>query len=54
MRWKPGLPVKIVIVSDMYANAESLQVLPTDYDELWVPGDLVYYGPVHRQSSIRS
>jgi hypothetical protein len=33
--------MKIVIVSDIHANAESLQVLPEDYDELWILGDLV-------------
>jgi len=37
--------MKIVIVSDIHANAESLQVLPHDYDELWILGDLVNYGP---------
>jgi putative phosphoesterase len=37
--------VKILLVSDIHANAESLQVLPDDYDELWILGDLVNYGP---------
>jgi putative phosphoesterase len=36
---------KIVIVSDIHANAESLLVLPEEYDELWILGDLVNYGP---------
>jgi putative phosphoesterase len=37
--------MRIVIVSDIHANAESLRVLPHDYDELWILGDLVNYGP---------
>jgi protein phosphatase len=37
--------MKIVIISDIHANAESLRVLPQEYDELWVLGDLVNYGP---------
>jgi len=37
--------MRIVIISDIHANAESLQVLPADYDELWILGDLVNYGP---------
>jgi predicted phosphodiesterase len=39
--------MKIVIISDIHANAESLRVLPKDHDELWILGDLVNYaGPV--------
>jgi putative phosphoesterase len=37
--------VKIVIVSDIHANLEALTALPERYDELWVLGDLVNYGP---------
>ena len=37
--------MKILIVSDIHANAESHRVLPADYDELWILGDLVNYGP---------
>lgn len=37
--------MRIVIVSDIHANAESLSVLPREYDELWILGDLVNYGP---------
>jgi protein phosphatase len=36
---------KIVIVSDIHGNYEALRALPEDYDELWVLGDLVNYGP---------
>jgi hypothetical protein len=31
----------IVIISDINANAESLRVLPEDYEELWILGDLL-------------
>jgi protein phosphatase len=37
--------MKILIVSDIHGNAESLQALPEEYDELWILGDLVNYGP---------
>jgi putative phosphoesterase len=37
--------VRICIISDIHANAEALSALPDDYDELWVLGDLVNYGP---------
>jgi putative phosphoesterase len=37
--------VKIAIISDLHANLEALLALPRDYDELWVLGDLVNYGP---------
>jgi|ERR1019366_916969 protein phosphatase len=37
--------MKIVIISDLHGNYEALRVLPEEYDELWVLGDLVNYGP---------
>ena len=37
--------MKIVIISDLHANLEALLALPRDYDQLWVLGDLVNYGP---------
>jgi putative phosphoesterase len=37
--------VKIVIISDIHANLEALTALPEKFDELWVLGDLVNYGP---------
>ena len=37
--------MRILIVSDLHANAEALEILPRDYDELWILGDLVNYGP---------
>ena len=37
--------MKIVIISDLHGNLEALTSLHEDYDELWVLGDLVNYGP---------
>jgi protein phosphatase len=37
--------MKIVIVSDLHGNMEAVRSLPSGYDELWVLGDLVNYGP---------
>jgi putative phosphoesterase len=37
--------MKIVIVSDIHGNYDALSALPEWYDELWVLGDLVNYGP---------
>src|SRR5579862_3727166 len=37
--------MKIVIVSDIHGNFDALESLPEQYDELWVLGDLVNYGP---------
>jgi len=37
--------MKIVIVSDIHGNFDALSALPEQYDELWVLGDLVNYGP---------
>jgi protein phosphatase len=37
--------VKILIISDVHGNAEALNALTESYDELWVLGDLVNYGP---------
>jgi putative phosphoesterase len=37
--------LKICIISDLHANLEALEGLPCNYDELWVLGDLVNYGP---------
>jgi putative phosphoesterase len=38
-------PMRIVIISDLHANADALAALNEPYDELWVLGDLVNYGP---------
>ena len=37
--------MKILIISDVHGNAEALSALNESYDELWVLGDLVTYGP---------
>ena len=37
--------MKIVIISDLHGNYEALRALPGTYNELWVLGDLVNYGP---------
>jgi putative phosphoesterase len=37
--------MKIAIIADIHANCEALQALPKAYDELWVLGDLVNFGP---------
>jgi putative phosphoesterase len=37
--------MKILIVSDLHANMEAISALPKDFDQLWVLGDLVNYGP---------
>lgn len=37
--------MKIAIISDLHGNYEALRSLPNNYDELWVIGDLVNYGP---------
>jgi putative phosphoesterase len=41
--------MKIVIVSDIHGNFDALSALPESYDELWVLGDLVNYGPEPRE-----
>lgn len=37
--------MRILIVSDLHGNLEAVRSLPSDYDQLWVLGDLVNYGP---------
>ena len=37
--------MKILILSDIHANIEALRAVQESYDELWVLGDLVNYGP---------
>ena len=37
--------MKLVIISDIHGNHDALRALPEEYDELWVLGDLVNYGP---------
>jgi putative phosphoesterase len=37
--------VRTLIISDLHANLEAIDALPSDFDQLWVLGDLVNYGP---------
>lgn len=37
--------MRIAIISDIHANFEAVQAFRETYDELWVVGDLVNYGP---------
>ena len=37
--------MRVLIVSDLHANLEAIGALPSDFDRLWVLGDLVNYGP---------
>jgi putative phosphoesterase len=37
--------MRIAILSDVHGNLEALKAFREDYDELWVIGDLVNYGP---------
>ncbi len=37
--------MKILIISDLHANLEAIEALPQEFDQLWVLGDLVNYGP---------
>jgi putative phosphoesterase len=37
--------MKIVIIADLHGNYEALRSMPESFDELWVLGDLVNYGP---------
>lgn len=37
--------MKIAIISDIHANAAALHAFPEPFDELWVIGDLVNFGP---------
>lgn len=41
--------MKLLIISDLHGNAEAISVLPRNYDQLWVLGDLVNYGPNPRE-----
>jgi len=41
--------VKIGILSDIHGNFDALRALPETFDEVWVLGDLVNYGPQPRE-----
>lgn len=37
--------MKVALIADIHANFSALQAFPEMYDELWVVGDLVNFGP---------
>jgi protein phosphatase len=37
--------MRVLIISDLHANLEAISALPSGFDQLWVLGDLVNYGP---------
>ncbi len=41
--------MKIAIISDVHGNLDALEAFPEDYDELWMLGDQVNYGPQPRE-----
>jgi protein phosphatase len=41
--------MKLAIISDIHGNLDALRSLPESFDELWVLGDLVNYGPQPRE-----
>lgn len=41
--------MKLVIVADIHGNYDAWRSLPEEYDEVWVLGDLVNYGPQPRE-----
>jgi protein phosphatase len=41
--------MKVAIISDIHANLEALESFAETWDELWVLGDLVNYGPNPRE-----
>ena len=45
--------VKVLIISDLHANLEAIEELPKKFDQPWVLGDLVNYGPDLRNLKIR-
>jgi putative phosphoesterase len=37
--------MRVAVISDIHGNFDALSALPEDYEQLWVLGDLVNYGP---------
>ena len=37
--------MKLLILSDIHGNLDALHAIRESYDELWVLGDIVNYGP---------
>jgi protein phosphatase len=42
--------VKLLIFSDIHGNLDALHAIRESYDELWVLGDIVNYGPEPREA----
>jgi predicted phosphodiesterase len=42
--WGGGF-VRALIISDLHGNIEAVNALPRGFDQIWVLGDLVNYGP---------
>jgi Calcineurin-like phosphoesterase superfamily domain len=42
--------VKLLILSDIHGNLDALHAIRESYDELWVLGDIVNYGPEPREA----
>jgi predicted phosphodiesterase len=42
--------VKLLILSDIHGNLDALHAIRASYDELWVLGDIVNYGPEPREA----
>jgi predicted phosphodiesterase len=42
--------VKLLILSDIHGNLDALRAISEPYDELWVLGDVVNYGPQPRET----
>lgn len=42
--------MRIAIISDLHANFEAIEAFSESYDELWILGDLVNYGPNPREA----
>jgi protein phosphatase len=41
--------MKLLIAADIHGNCGAWSAVPEDYDELWVLGDLIDYGPQPRE-----
>ena len=42
--------MKLLILSDIHGNVDALHAIRELYDELWVLGDIVNYGPEPREA----
>ena len=42
--------MKLLILSDIHGNLDALDAIRESYDELWVLGDIVNYGPQPREA----